>query len=73
MQSSVSQGREGSVTVQSLAGSTLGKHSLHANIRKDSEKNHQQNKKRKPMEWEKIVANDISDKGLIFKVYDELL
>ena len=25
------------------------------------------------MEWEKIVANDISDKGLVSKIYKELL
>jgi len=25
------------------------------------------------MEWEKIFANDISDKGLVFKIYKELL
>ena len=25
------------------------------------------------MEWEKIFANDMSDKGLIFKIYKELL
>ena len=29
--------------------------------------------KRKPMEWEKIFANDITDKGLISKIYKELL
>ena len=28
--------------------------------------------KRQPMEWEKIFANDISDKRLVFKVYKEL-
>ena len=28
--------------------------------------------KRQPMEWEKIFANDISDKGLVFKIYKEL-
>ena len=28
--------------------------------------------KRQPMEWEKIFANDISDKGLISKIYKEL-
>ncbi|KAF0873094.1 LORF2 protein, partial [Crocuta crocuta] len=27
---------------------------------------------RQPMEWEKIVANDISDKGLVSKTYKEL-
>ena len=25
------------------------------------------------MEWEKIFANDISDKGLVAKVYEELI
>ena len=29
--------------------------------------------KRQPTEWEKIFANDISDKGLISKIYKELL
>ena len=28
--------------------------------------------KRQPMEWEKIFANDISDKGLVSKTYKEL-
>ena len=28
--------------------------------------------KRKPTEWEKIFANDISDKGLVSKIYKEL-
>ena len=29
--------------------------------------------KRQTMEWEKIFANDISDKGLVFKIYKELI
>ena len=29
--------------------------------------------KRQPTEWEKIFANDISDKGLVSKIYEELL
>ena len=29
--------------------------------------------KRQPTEWEKIFVNDISDKGLVFKVYRELI
>ena len=29
--------------------------------------------KRPPIEWEKISANDISDKGLITKIYKELI
>ena len=28
--------------------------------------------KRQPTEWEKIFANDISDKGFISKIYKEL-
>ena len=29
--------------------------------------------KRQPIEWEKIFANDISDKGLVSKIYKELI
>ena len=29
--------------------------------------------KRKPSEWEKIIANEISDKGLISKIYKQLI
>ena len=29
--------------------------------------------KRQPTEWEKIFANDISDTGLVFKIYKELI
>ena len=29
--------------------------------------------KRQPMEWEKIFASDISDKGLVSKIYKELI
>ena len=29
--------------------------------------------KRRPTEWEKIFTNDISDKGLISKIYKELI
>ena len=29
--------------------------------------------KRQPMEWEKIFANDISDKGLVSQIYKELI
>ena len=29
--------------------------------------------KRQPMEWEKIFTNDITDKGLVSKIYKELL
>ena len=29
--------------------------------------------KRQPTEWEKIFANDLSDKGLVCKIYKELL
>ena len=37
-----------------------------------SKGNHQQ-MKRQPTEWEKIFANHVSDKGLIFKTYVELI
>ena len=29
--------------------------------------------KRQPTEWEKIFANDVSDKGLVSKIYKELI
>ena len=29
--------------------------------------------RRQPMEWEKVFANDISDKGLVSKTYKELV
>ena len=29
--------------------------------------------KRQPTEWEKLFANDISDKGLVSKIYKELI
>ena len=29
--------------------------------------------KRQPSEWEKIIANETSDKGLIFKLYKQLI
>ena len=29
--------------------------------------------KRQPAEWEKIFANDIFDKGLVSKIYKELI
>ena len=29
--------------------------------------------KRQPTEWEKISANDVSDKGLVSKIYKELI
>ena len=40
---------------------------MHRNRNKQTNK---QNKmKRQPTEWEKIFANDVVDKGLIFKIY----
>ena len=29
--------------------------------------------KRQPSEWEKIIANEITDKGLISKIYNHLI
>ena len=31
------------------------------------------NKMKKPTEWEKIFANDVTDKGLISKIYKQLM
>ena len=31
------------------------------------------NVKRQPSEWEKIIANEATDKGLISKIYKQLL
>ena len=31
------------------------------------------NVKRQPLEWEKIIANDTTDKGLISKIYKQLI
>ena len=29
--------------------------------------------KRQPLEWEKIIANETTDKGLISKIYNQLI
>ena len=29
--------------------------------------------KRQPSEWEKIIANETTDKGLIYKIYKQLI
>ena len=29
--------------------------------------------KKQPSEWEKIIANETTDKGLIFKIYKQLI
>ena len=29
--------------------------------------------KKQPLEWEKIIANETTDKGLIFKIYKQLI
>ena len=31
------------------------------------------NVKRQPSEWEKIIANETTDKGLISKIYNQLI
>ena len=38
-----------------------------------SKGNHKKKKKRQLMEWEKIVANDATDKGLISKICKQLI
>ena len=37
-----------------------------------SKENHTQNK-RQPTDWEKIFANNVTDKGLTFKIYEQLI
>ena len=34
---------------------------------------HKKKKKRQPMEWEKIVSNDAANKGLISRIYKQLI
>ena len=29
--------------------------------------------KRQPAEWEKIFANDVTNKGLVYKIYKQLM
>ena len=29
--------------------------------------------KRQPLEWEKIISNEATDKGLIYKIYKQLI
>ena len=38
-----------------------------------SERNYQKKKKRQPKEWEKIISNDTTDKGLNSKTYKQLI
>ena len=40
---------------------------MHRNRNKQTNKKNKM--KRQPTEWEKIFANDVVDKGLIFKIY----
>jgi len=35
--------------------------------------NHKKNPKRQPMEWEKIVSNNATNKGFISKIYKQLI
>ena len=38
-----------------------------------SKGNYKKKKKRQPTEWEKIFANDVTDKGLVSKIYKQLI
>ena len=38
-----------------------------------SKGNHKLNEKNKPTNWEKICPNDVTDKGLISKIYKQLI
>ena len=46
---------------------------LHQNKKLLHGKGNNQQTKRYPTEWEKIFANDISDNGLVSKMYKELI
>ena len=41
--------------------------------KKQKQKTEKKKNKRSPTEWEKIFANDVSDKGFISKTYKELI
>ena len=45
---------------------------LHQNKKLLHSKGNHQKTKRQPIEWEKIFANDISNKGLISKIYTKI-
>ena len=36
-------------------------------------KNKLKKRKRQPIEWEKIFANNVTDKGLVFKIFKQLM
>ena len=57
--------RQGNKSKNELLGLHQDKNLLH------SEGNNKT--KRQPTEWEKIFANDLSDKGLVSKIYNELI
>ena len=38
-----------------------------------SKGNHKKNPKRQLTEWEKIISNDATDRGLISKIYKQLI
>ena len=38
-----------------------------------SKGNYKQGEKRQPSEWEKIIANETAGKGLISKIYNQLI
>ena len=38
-----------------------------------SKRNHKNNNKRQPTEWEKIVSKDATNKDLISKIYKQLI
>ena len=46
---------------------------LHQDKKLLHSKGYSQQKKRQPTEWEKIFAKDLSDKGLVSKIYKKLL
>ena len=46
----------------------------HLNLKAFAAKDyHQQNKRKTPTEWDKIIANDMTNNGLISKIDKELI
>ena len=55
------------------ARETKAKMNYHQDKKLLHSKGKNQHTKRQPTEWEKIFTNDISDKGLVYKIYKELI
>ena len=56
-----------------LLSRTIHENKLKMDERPECKTGSHQNPKNQPTEWEKIFANDISDKGLVSKIHKELI